>query len=317
MKEKFDILVVGELNVDLILNEIKSFPEIGKEILADNMTLSLGSSSAIFASNISVLGSKTAFAGMMGDESFGQLVLSSLSSKNVNTKFIRIDKKNKTGATIALNYGENRAMVTFPGAMKDYSLKDIPQEAFYSAKHLHLSSPFLQDNIKKDIIPLYKMAKEAGMSTSLDVQWDPEDKWDINFEKLLPLVDVFLPNQNELYAISKRNSVEQGLDFFKDLSKTVVVKMGKDGSALSENGKITYFKPFKNNDLKDAVGAGDSFNAGFLHAMIKGFDLASCMEMGNLMGAINTTARGGTSAFTSLTEVKKRAKKFFNKEIQL
>ena len=316
MKEKFDILVVGELNVDLILNEIKSFPEIGKEILADNMTLSLGSSSAIFASNISVLGSKTAFAGMMGDDSFGQLVLSSLSSKNVNTEFISVDKTKKTGATIALNYGEDRAMVTFPGAMKDYSLKDIPQEAFYSAKHLHLSSPFLQDNIKKDIVPLFKMAKEAGMTTSLDVQWDPEDKWDINFEKLLPLVDIFLPNQSELFAISKMSSVERGLQFLTGLSKTVVVKMGADGSALLENGKITYFKPFKNNELKDAIGAGDSFNAGFLHALIKGFDLASCMEMGNLMGAINTTARGGTGAFTSLPEVKERAKKFFNKEIQ-
>ena len=315
MKEKFDILVVGELNVDLILDEIKSFPEIGTEIISDKMTLSLGSSSAILASNISVLGSKTAFAGMMGDDSFGQLILSSLSSKNVNTEFISVDKTQKTGASIALNYGEDRAMVTFPGAMKEYSLKDIPQEAFYSAKHLHLSSPFLQDNIKKDIIPLYKMAKEAGMTTSLDVQWDPENRWDIDFEKLLPLVDVFLPNQSELFAISKMSSVERGLKSLTGLSKTVVVKMGADGSALSENGKITFFKPFKNNNLKDAIGAGDSFNSGFLHAMIKGYDLASCMEMGNLMGAINTTARGGTGAFTSLDEVKERAKKFFNKDI--
>lgn len=316
MKEKFDILVVGELNVDLILDEIKSFPEIGTEILSDKMTISLGSSSAIFASNISVLGSKTAFAGMMGDDSFGQLVISSLASKNVDTTFISVDKNKKTGATIALNYGEDRAMVTFPGAMRDYSIKDIPAEAFTSARHLHLSSPFLQDNIKKDIIPLFQSAKQAGMTTSLDVQWDPENKWDIDFKTLLPLIDVFLPNQSELFAISKTNSVEEGLEFLKGLSKIVVVKMGADGSALMENGKVTYFKPFKNNDLKDAIGAGDSFNAGFLHAMLKGYSLEQCMETGNLMGAINTTARGGTGAFTSLEEVKERAKKFFNKEIE-
>ena len=316
MKEKFDILVVGELNVDLILNEIRSFPEIGKEILSDKMTLSLGSSSAIFASNISVLGSKTAFAGMLGEDSFGQLVLSSLDSKNVSTKFISVDKTKKTGATIALNYGEDRAMVTYPGAMKDYSLKDISEEAFHSARHLHLSSPFLQDNIKKDIIPLFQTAKDAGMTTSLDVQWDPEDKWEIDFEKLLPLVDVFLPNQSELFAISKMSSIERGLKFFSGLSKIVVVKMGAEGSAILEDGKIKHYKPFKNNNLKDAIGAGDSFNAGFLHAMLKGFDLNYCMEMGNLMGAINTTARGGTGAFTSLDEVKERAKQFFNKEIQ-
>lgn len=317
MEKNFDILVVGELNVDLILDEIKSFPEIGTEILSDKMTISLGSSSAIFASNISVLGSKTAFAGMMGEDSFGQLVLSSLDSKNVDTQFIKVDKKKKTGATVALNYGEDRAMITFPGAMRDYSIDDIPPEAFYSARHLHLSSPFLQDNIKKDIVKLFQKAKQADMTTSLDVQWDPENKWDIDFETLLPLVDVFLPNQNELFAISKMTTIERGLKFLTGLSKIVVVKMGAEGATLSENGKITYFKPFKNNNVKDAIGAGDSFNAGFLHAMLKGADFNSCMEMGNLMGAINTTGRGGTGAFISVADVKERAHRFFNKEIEL
>ncbi|MBE0649351.1 MAG: carbohydrate kinase family protein [Bacteroidales bacterium] len=316
MEKQFDILVVGELNVDLILDEIKSFPEIGTEILADKMNLSLGSSSAIFASNISVLGSKTAFAGMMGEDSFGQLVLSSLSSKNVDTRFITQDKTKKTGATIALNYGEERAMVTFPGAMKDYSVNDIPAEAFKLARHLHLSSPFLQDMMKKDIVQLFKIAKEAGMTTSLDVQWDPEEKWDIDFEALLPFVDVFLPNQNELLAISKMTSVERALKFFTGLCKVVVAKLGSEGSVISENGAVKFFRPFLNNNVVDAIGAGDSFNSGFLHAMLKGKDLDSCMEMGNLMGAINTTASGGTGAFTSKDEIKERAIQFFNKKIQ-
>ena len=174
--KKYDLLVVGELNVDLILNEIKSFPEIGTEIIADKMTVSLGSSSAIFASNISFLGTKTAFAGMMGNDNFGQLVLASLNSKKVSTQFIDIEENQKTGASIALNYGEDRAMVTFPGAMKYFSLSDISDEAFNSARHLHLSSVFLQDNMKKDVVELFQKAKQAGMTTSLDVQWDPENK---------------------------------------------------------------------------------------------------------------------------------------------
>ena len=316
MKKQFDILVVGELNVDLILDGIKSFPKIGTEILADKMTLSLGSSSAIFASNISVLGLKTAFAGMLGDDNFGQLVISSLGAKNVDPQFIKIDDKQRTGATIALNYGEDRAMITYPGAMKDYSLKDIPLEAFKSARHMHFSSPFFQENMKKDIIKLYKTAKESGMTTSLDLQWDPENKWDIDFEKLLPLVDVFLPNKSELLAVTKMSEIERGLEYLTGTSSIIVVKLGADGSALFENGKITYYKAFKNNNVKDAIGAGDSFNAGFISTMVKGYDLDTCMKMGNLMGAINTTARGGTGAFTSLEEVKERAKKFFNTEIQ-
>lgn len=316
MKKKYDLLVVGELNVDLILDEIKSFPEIGTEILADKMTISLGSSSAIFASNISVLGTKTAFAGMMGNDNFGQLVLSSLNSKKVSTEFIDIEENQKTGASIALNYGEDRAMVTFPGAMKHYSLKDIPLNAFNSARHLHLSSLFLQDNMKKDVVELFQKAKQAGMTTSLDVQWDPENKWDVDFERLLPLVDVFLPNKSELFAITKMSEVERGLKYLTGISSIAAVKLDSEGSALFENGKITYYKAFKNNNVKDAIGAGDSFNAGFISTMLKGYDLDYCMNMGNLMGAINTTERGGTGAFSSKDDVKQKAKDIFGFEIK-
>ena len=66
MEKQFDVIVIGELNVDLILNQIDAFPEIGKEKLADNMTLTLGSSSAIFASNLSALGMRVSFIGKIG-----------------------------------------------------------------------------------------------------------------------------------------------------------------------------------------------------------------------------------------------------------
>ncbi len=316
MGKKYDIVIVGELNVDLILNEIKSFPKIGTEIIANKMTVSLGSSSAIFASNISILGIKTAFAGMMGNDNFGQLVLSSLDSKKVFTEFITIDENQKTGASIALNYGEDRAMVTFPGAMQQYSLKDIPSEVFHLARHMHLSSLFLQDNMKKDVVELFQKAKQAGMTTSLDVQWDPENKWDVDFEKLLPLVDVFLPNKSELFAITNMTDVERGLKYLTGTSRIVAVKLDSEGSALFKDGKITYYKAFKNNNVKDAIGAGDSFNAGFIGAMLKGYDSDFCMTMGNLMGAINTTERGGTGAFRSMEEVKQKAKDVFGQEIK-
>jgi sugar/nucleoside kinase (ribokinase family) len=74
MQKKFDVIVVGELNVDLILNQIESFPEVGKEKLAENMTLTLGSSSAIFASNLSALGMRVSFIGKVGNDVFGNFV---------------------------------------------------------------------------------------------------------------------------------------------------------------------------------------------------------------------------------------------------
>ena len=75
---KYDIIALGELNVDLILNQIGGFPEIGKEKFAGRMDMTLGSSTAIFASNASALGMKVAFAGMTGADILGNLVRSSL-----------------------------------------------------------------------------------------------------------------------------------------------------------------------------------------------------------------------------------------------
>ena len=56
----FDVIALGELNVDLILNRIAGFPEVGKEIFARDMICTLGSSTAIFAANVSALGARTA-----------------------------------------------------------------------------------------------------------------------------------------------------------------------------------------------------------------------------------------------------------------
>jgi len=309
------MLVVGELNVDLILNNIDAFPKIGSEILADEMALTLGSSSAIFASNISTLGVRTAFIGKIGKDSFGELVIDSLKKKKVDTSLIQNSKTRQTGATIVLNFGNDRAMVTHPGAMEELQVSDIKAEDLMSAKHMHVSSIFLQPGIKKDIILLFQRAKNLGLTTSLDVQWDPEEKWDVDFKSLLPLVDVFLPNNKEITAITGKGSVQESLNILGPYANVIAVKLGKEGSMGYRQDETTVVKPYLNNEVVDAIGAGDSFNAGFLSAFLQKIRLKNCLERGNIMGAINTTGIGGTGAFTSFDDVKKTAYEKFSYKI--
>ncbi len=315
MDKKFDVLVVGELNVDLILNKIDSFPEMGKEKLADEMTLTLGSSSAIFASNISSLGAKVSFVGKIGQDSFGDLVLDSLKKKNVNTDFIISDKKSKTGATIVLNYDEDRAMVTHPGAMEELTINDISSEYLSAAKHLHISSIFLQPKIKENVLDLLVKAKKAGLTTSLDPQWDPNEKWDIDLRKLLPFIDVFLPNETEVTHLTKEPDVEKALKLLAPFANLIVVKMGSKGSALLRNGNISLQPAFLNEEVADAIGAGDSFDAGFISKFVKGESAIECQRFGNLCGALNTTAAGGTGAFSDYEKMKKIALEKFGMKI--
>lgn len=310
-KKKFDVLVIGELNVDLILNSIDSFPEMGKEKLAKDMTLTLGSSSAIFASNLSALGAKVAFVGMIGTDVFGNLIKDSLSAKKVNNDYLIISDKWNTGATIVLNYAEDRAMVTYPGAMEHLTMNDISEEAISLAKHLHFSSYFLQPRMQQDIAALFKMAKEKGLTTSLDIQWDPNEKWDFNYKEVLPFVDVFLPNEQEALLLTNEKELDNAIKKLTTFAKHIVVKLGSKGSIVSANGKSTYKKSFLNDNVVDAIGAGDSFNAGFIFKFINGFDIDECQTFGNLTGAINTTAAGGTAAFIDYDQVVKIGKEKF------
>ncbi len=310
-KRRFDVLVVGELNVDLILNSIDSFPEMGKEKLAKDMTLTLGSSSAIIASNLSALGAKVAFLGKIGADAFGNLVKDSLSAKKVNTDYLITSDKWNTGATIVLNYSEDRAMVTYPGAMEHLTINDISEEAISSAKHLHFSSYFLQPGIQKDIAPLFKMAKEKGLTTSLDIQWDPNEKWDFNYKEVLPFVDVFLPNEQETLLLTGESELDNAINRLALYSKNIVVKLGSKGSIVSANSKSAFKKSFLNDNVVDAIGAGDSFNAGFIFKFINGYNIDECQTFGNLTGAINTTAAGGTAAFNNYEQILKTGKEKF------
>ncbi|MGM0506370.1 MAG: carbohydrate kinase family protein, partial [Bacteroidota bacterium] len=229
-EERFDLLVAGELNVDLIMDRIEGSPEVGKEILARDMTLTLGSSSAIFASNIASLGSRTAFAGLVGIDSFGDLVLDSLQKKGVHTDWIQSREEFKTGATIAFNVNQERMMVTHPGPMEEFSIQDLPMDHLRQFRHLHISSIFLQPGLKRNLPEIFSKAKSAGLTTSLDPQWDPEEKWDLDLDSLFPLLDWFLPNDRELQALTGISDLDKAIDHVSRAPCRTVVKMGTDGA---------------------------------------------------------------------------------------
>lgn len=314
MKKKFDVIVVGELNVDLIFNRIESFPEVGKERLADEMSLTLGSSSAIFASNLSALGMKVSFIAKTGEDIFGRLCKDQLNEKGVDTSMLIQSEELKTGATVILNYGEDRAMITHQGAMKYLGINDVTREILDTAGHLHFSSYFLQPGFKNDLGTLYRRAKESGLTTSLDLQWDPSEKWEFDFKKILPYVDIFLPNETELLHLTGKDSIDTALKVIDGYGRFILIKQGKHGSLLSYDNKIVNANPFWNDKVIDSIGAGDSFNAGFIFKFIQGFPPEVCQKFGNLTGAISTTCAGGTTAFINFEETMKIAKEKFGYE---
>ena len=298
----FDVIVVGELNIDIIMNGINRFPEIGKEILAESLDVTLGSSSAIFASNLSSLGSRVAFLGKIGKDEFALTVLNSLQSKGVDTSNIIQSDTLKTGATLVLNFDQDRAMVTYPGAMEDLRIKDISFENIATARHLHFSSIFLQPGIRNDVPVLFKKAKSFGLTTSIDPQWDPAEKWEVDLPELLPYVDVFLPNMSEFLALTRTKTIEAGISEIMQFAPklTVVVKDGANGAYGWNGSELIHQPALLNDEVVDCIGAGDSFNAGFIHKFTQGASLKQCLEYGTITGAVSTTRAGGTGAFVNM-----------------
>ena len=162
---------------------------------------------------------------------------------------------------------------------------------------------------------LFQKAKKLGLSTSFDMQWDPHEKWDLDVENILPYVDIFLPNAKELILLTQKRNLDEAIASIKEYANILAIKRGDKGSIVYCNGKLNELPSFLNLELVDAIGAGDSFNAGFIHKYISGGSMADCQKFGNLAGAISTMAAGGTSAFNSYEDFKAIAKQRFGIDI--
>jgi sugar/nucleoside kinase (ribokinase family) len=307
---KTDLLVVGELNMDLILNEVASFPELGKEKIAGDMNLTLGSSSAIFAGNAARLGLSAGFCGMVGQDDFGEAVIAQLKKYGVDTSLVVKSEKYKTGLTAIIRHAADRAMVTYPGAMEHFSIDDIPEKAFQQTRHLHISSLFLQPGIKEYLFEIIAKAKSNGLTTSIDPQWDPEEQWDIDFPKLVSEIDFFLPNEDEFLNIANSADLKEAIAKFQShlTDGAIIVKQGTDGATGITQNQVMQVPGYVNENPVDTVGAGDSFNSGVIYQFLQGKSIEECIKFGNITGAVSTTAPGGTTAIKSLDEVHNIAK---------
>jgi len=296
--KKTDLIVVGELNMDLIFNSIVGFPKIGTEIVADSFEQVLGSSSAIMASNAAALGLKTNFVGVVGNDGFGNNIIKELEQRGVGVDFIKKSEQLKTGITVVMNYGEDRANITYCGAMEALRSSDIPWEQLSAHRHFHLSNFFMQKGIQSEVPGIFKKAKQLGLTTSLDLQWDPTNRWQFDYISCLPHVDIFMPNEAEIIALTGEPDLSSAIEKVLPHCQTLVIKMGNKGSWGITQEQLIKVAAYTNEKYVDSIGAGDSFNSGFIQAFLKGSSLRECLSNGNLIGAIRTSAGGGTGAFS-------------------
>jgi sugar/nucleoside kinase (ribokinase family) len=296
MGKLFDLAIAGELNLDLILYGLPLVMEAERDLLGTGFQSTLGSSSAIVAHNAASLGMRVRFATLVGDDDFGHMALSRLNQAGVETSGAVIDASVSTGVTILLPHGTVRHSLTYLGSIAALTVDHLDRESLAQARHFHLSSLYLQSGLHPGLLELVQWLKAAGLSISLDTNDDPEDTWGPPLQEILPYVDIFLPNEGEIRRMAGGCDLDQAIDLFAEKVPAIIVKRGRHGCRVRHQGEVVDVPGLTVTPV-DTIGAGDSFDAGFLGAYLSGLPLVACAQAGNITGALSTQAVGGTEAF--------------------
>jgi sugar/nucleoside kinase (ribokinase family) len=295
------ILVIGEINVDFVFKGCHAAPTLGREVLADDFVMTPGSSSMICAMGLARLGSEVSFHGRLGTDASGTFCLQALRDAGVDVSSLHPDPASRTGVTVSLSTPQDRALVTFPGAMAELHAEEIPDSWLEKFDHLHVSSYYLQKALRPGCRQLFARAADAGLSTSLDPGFDPDQAWEDDLLDTLNKVDIFLPNEEELLAITGYRHLNDALLAIQNGRTQTVVKRGRHGCASMREDQWLSVPAYAVEAI-DSTGAGDSFDAGFLHAWLRELPWLDCMRWGSACGSLSTRGIGGTTQQASVSE---------------
>jgi sugar/nucleoside kinase (ribokinase family) len=288
------ILVIGELNVDIVMTGLRSAPELGAEMLAENCELTLGSASAIFAAGAAKLGNEVTFISHVGRDYFGDFCLRKLEELGVSIEHVARRVEEKTGVTISLSATRDRALVTYSGAVATLSSDHISEALMKQHDHLHLTSYYLQKKLQPSFADLLRQAREAGLNTSFDPNADPTEKWNTKIDPVLKYTDLLFVNEREALKLTRSTTAKAALRTLGEKVDCAVIKRGGSGAIATRKGEIFTDAGFKVR-IVDTTGAGDSFDAGFVSAYLRKAPLAECLQVANACGALSATRAGGTA----------------------
>jgi sugar/nucleoside kinase (ribokinase family) len=240
---------------------------------------------------------------VVGDDVFGHFMLDALARRGVDTSGVVVSPHEQTGITVVLARDGDRAMLTSTGAIASLRVGAIDGDLLGSARHVHVSSYFLQSALTPELPDLFDGVRARGGSTSIDPNWDPAERWDGGLKELLRLTDVFLPNAEEASRITSNADPNAAAAQLSSEGPLVAVKLGRDGAmaATPEGGRVRAAPP-EGIEPVDTTGAGDSFDAGFLTGLLNSWSNERALALGCACGALSTRAAGGTAAQPTLAE---------------
>lgn len=304
---ELDLLVVGDINPDLIVAGGQLEPTFNQvEQLVDRVDLVVGGSASITAIGAARLGLQVGLCGVVGDDPLGRLMVEGLAAEGIDTDRVRVDGGRTTGATVVLDRGDDRAILTAPGCISALGPADLDALGDQPARHVHVASYFLMSEAFRRRLPhTFRSFRAHAATTSIDTNWDPSQQWALS--NVLDVIDVLLPNRSELVAISGLSDPIAALTALGAQVPTVVVKLGDQGAAAHLDGSIFSVQAPPAPSFRDSIGAGDSFNAAFLAGVLSGWSVQEAVRLAVAAGTLSTAGVGGSATQPDLVTAREFA----------
>ncbi|MHB1421709.1 MAG: carbohydrate kinase family protein [Gemmataceae bacterium] len=305
MTASTEVLCAGVIVADHVSSPISHLPDPGELVLADQLLLTIGGCAANVAVDLVKLGVSASVIGRVGGDVFGRVLADMLRQRRVDVSALQVSPDLDTSQTLIVNVsGQDRRFIHTFGANAAFRAADIPLERVAKCRVLYLGGYLLMDGVQADeLVPVFAAARRAGAKTMLDVVIPRPADYLPRMEKILPHVDVFLPNDQEAQLILGANDPLRQAERFHQLgARTAIITMGDRGSVLVGEGvrlrAESYRVPFV-----DGTGGGDAFAAGYIDGLLRGMDEEGCLRIGSAVGASCVRAIGTTTGVFARPEL--------------
>lgn len=306
-----EVVCLGILVADVVGKPVEQLPERGKLSLVDRMELHTGGNAANSGIGLAKIGIDTAVIGKVGDDGFGDFMAGRLDRNGINTRGVVRDKEVATSATMVMVHSDGeRSFIHYLGANAALMEEDIDFSVITGARVLDVTGTFLLPGIDgPPTANILRKAREMGVTTALDTCWDSRGQWMTLLRPCLPYLDYALPSLNEAQMITGRQTPREVAEVLLDNGVgTVGLKLGEDGCYI-RSADVEMTVPGYLVECQDALGAGDSWVAGFLTGLVKGWNLEETAKFANAVGACCVTALGATTGVRSLAETQEFMRK--------
>jgi sugar/nucleoside kinase (ribokinase family) len=296
------VVVCGNVVFDISVRPVEEVRWEATTVI-DEVEQQLGGNGGTTSYTLARLGIPVTFATLVGHDATADFVLGRLAGAGVDLSLVqRVDAPTSIAISLIRGNGERALLYRLGAASEVFAPFDFPQDA----RHFHISAVYRMRDLRVRAPELLKRAREAGLRTSVDAQWDTEGEWLPVLAPSLPYSDFTLMNEDEARMLTGHTDPEAVARFLRRLGATnVVIKRGARGCWV--NGESI---PGYRVDAVDTTGAGDCFVGGFLAATQRGLSVSEAARFANAVGALSVRQIGATAAVPDWDSTVHFAEKF-------